>query len=262
MKLIDAHCHIHSSEYDFDPLELLANARRVGVNTVVCVGTSVGDSLDAIKFADQNDGVFALIGVHPHGESDVDNSDSLAYDEEVYSALRKMLEENSGKIVGLGDIGLDYHYKPFNRAAQMELFRRQLKLAAEFDLPVSFHVREAFADFWRIYDEFKVRGVLHSFTGTPEEMKEALKRGLYIGVNGIVTFNKEPKLAQVFATVPLDRIVLETDAPYLAPAPYRGQQNQPAYIKEIAEFMADLRGVPMADFAKITTENTRKLFSL
>jgi TatD DNase family protein len=168
------------------------------------------------------------------------------------------------QVVGVGEIGLDYHYDGTDKKAQQEALEYQLNLAVEHNLPVSFHVREAFADFWPIFDavhqQKPVRGVLHCFTGTRQDLADGLKRGLYISLNGIVTFNKDPELNEVFKTVPLDRVLLETDAPYLAPVPYRGQVNQPAYVREVAQAFAELRGVSVAEIEKITTQNVKDLF--
>jgi TatD DNase family protein len=164
---------------------------------------------------------------------------------------------------GLGDIGLDYHYKPYDRARQIKLLEQQLNLAVKYDLPVSFHVREAFDDFWAIFDSFpKLRGTLHSYTDNLENMEKGLSRGLYISLNGILTFNREAELNKVFVQLPLDRALLETDAPYLAPSLYRGKTNQPAYTRAIAETLAQKRCITVKEIAKITTKNAKNLFNL
>jgi TatD DNase family protein len=157
---------------------------------------------------------------------------------------------------------LDYHYEEaaYDREVQKRLLREFLELAVKMDMPVSFHVREAFADFWPILDEFegKVRGVLHSFTGTREEMEEGLRRGFYIGVNGIVTFAESVR--EVVRECPLERVILETDAPWLAPVPYRGEQNQPGNLRAVGEFLAKLYGVSLEEVERVTTENVMKIF--
>jgi hydrolase, TatD family len=252
MKLIDSHCHIHDQQYDFDINETLSNAKKAGIGQIVTVGTDVEDSRAAVDFAEKHDNVYALIGIHPG----ITKPNDVA-------KLEEIIKSNPKKLVGFGDIGLDYHYKPFNKALQIKLLRQQLKLAKRYDLPASFHVREAFDDFWAIIDELQgIRGTLHSYTDNLANMEQALSRGLYISINGIVSFNKEPELEQVFCSVPIEKILLETDAPYLAPKPHRGKINQPAYVADIAKILAEKRNISVDEIAKITTDNAQKLFLL
>lgn len=250
--MIDSHCHIHNVkeyEWPWTPEEMLEAAQKAGVTSVICAGTSASDSKAAVDFAVKHEGVYALAGAHP--------------EEKIVSGEVEAIEEilKNGGVVGVGEIGLDYHYGS-DKEAQKKLLSEMLALAVKYDLPVSFHVREAFSDFWPIYDEFKVRGVLHCFTGTMQDLKDALKRGLYIGITAIAMFSKDEKLAEVFRSVPLDRVLIETDAPFLAPPPYRGKINQPAYVLEVAKFLARRYNVSLPKIQEVTAHNTKKLFNL
>ncbi len=258
--LIDTHCHIHSDDFPLDSDETMAAAHAAGVDKFLCVGTSLDDSIAAVNFANAHNEAFAIIGIHPHGESNDDDSSHLVKDDSSYSWLRDLLRQNQ-KIVGIGEIGLDYHYTPFDRNAQIELFERQLQIARDFNLPVSFHVREAFHDFWPIIDNFHgIKGVLHSFTDNVANMEKGLSRGFYVGVNGIATFNREPNLLAAHKSLPPNRMLLETDAPFLSPVPFRGKPNQPSFIPKIVVFLADLRGESYDNIAAQTTGNAEKLF--
>lgn len=251
--LIDSHSHIHDvSDFDLATNEIINNSLKAGVNIIITVGTDVKNSIEAVEFAEKHNEVFALVGIHPGIEM-----------EQKVDELEELIRSNSKKLVGFGDTGLDYHYKPYDREKQIKIFEAQLELAVKYDLPVSFHVREAFDDLWPVFDGFKgLRGTLHSYTDNIENMEKALSRGLYISLNGILTFNKESELNKVFTQVPLDRVIFETDAPYLAPKPHRGKENQPTYIHEIAEFFSKKRDIPLAEISKITTENVRKIFNI
>jgi len=167
------------------------------------------------------------------------------------------------KLIGLGDIGLDYHYQSVDRERQKELLKKQLELAVKYDLPVQFHVRDAFDDFWPIFDEFKgLQGALHCYTDTLANLQKALSRGLYISVNGISTFNKNSELEKVFNQIPLNKLLLETDAPYLTPSPIRDKLNVPAYVVEVAKKWADRCGCELTEVSNATTGNATTLFSL
>jgi TatD DNase family protein len=245
---VDTHCHIHEPEYSLPVEEVLLKAQQAGVNRMVVVGTSLESSQQAIEFAEQHEGVVASIGVHPH-----DTKDGYAI---------AGLADSSKKIAAVGEIGLDYYYGHSPKAVQREALRAQLAVAVKHGLPVIFHVRDAFDDFWPIFDEFSgVRGVLHSFTDTQKHMQKALERGLYIGVNGISTFTKDTAQQAMFDAIPLDRLLLETDAPFLTPNPYRGTINEPALVPVIAQYHANRRGVAVQEIADATTANARALFA-
>lgn len=247
--LVDTHCHIHEP-YELPIGEVLERARKDGVVQMICVGTSEKSSEQAIEFAEEHEGIYSSIGVHPHDTKDG------------YDQIAK-LAGTSDKLVAVGEIGLDYFYTHSPREMQIEALKAQLEVALAHDLPVIFHVREAFDDFWPIFDSYKgIRGVLHSYTDSKENLEIALQKGLYIGVNGISTFTKDEAQKQTFDAIPLDRILFETDAPFLTPTPYRGTINQPAYVSVIAEYHAQRRGISLEEIAEASTRNARALFTL
>jgi len=249
MQLTDTHCHIHESSYPLASRDVLARAHEAGVTRMICVGTNEKSSEEAAAFAQNHEGVYFSIGVHPH-----DTKDGW----EKLEALTK-----APKLVAVGEIGLDYFYTHSPREVQLAALEAQLDLALQHDLPVIFHVREAFADFWPVLDNFKgIKGELHSFTDTLEHLEQALKRGLFIGVNGISTFTKSEAQRAMFASIPLERLLLETDAPFLTPAPFRGKVNEPAFVRQIAEFHAQVRGISLDQIAHVSTANAQTLFKL
>ena len=249
--LIDTHCHIHESDYPLDVAEVIERSHQADVLQMICIGTNVSDSNIAVEFTSNHDGVFASVGVHPH--------DAKGGCE----GIQKIVDAGNESIVAIGEIGLDYHYDNTPHDIQIAVLKTQIELALKHNLPIIFHVREAFDDFWPIFDSYQgIRGVLHSFTDTPENLQEAMKRGLYIGVNGYSTFTKDNSQKAMFATLPLDRILLETDAPYLTPTPFRGKVNEPAFIKNIAEHQSMIKQISLDEVAVATTENARSLFNL
>jgi len=249
VRLIDTHCHIHDTEFYHENREVVyAQSRDAGV-TMYCVGTDERSSREAVAFAETHEGCFAIVGVHPHESH------------RGWAEIGKILTERHEKVIGIGEIGLDYFYAHSPRGAQLEALRAQLELARQYDLPVSFHVREAFDDFWPILDDFpEVRGVLHSFTDSSENMQRGLARGLYIGVNGISTFTKDEAQQRMYRELPLGSMVLETDAPFLTPKPFRGKTNIPAYVGRVAEHQAEIKHVSVDTVVRTTTANARMLF--
>jgi TatD DNase family protein len=249
--LVDTHCHIHESTYPLGVADVLAKARSAGVSKLICVGTSETSSREAVEFAKQHENVYASIGVHPHDTKDGYNLSSLVN------------EREEGKIVAVGEIGLDYFYTHSPRDVQIMALEAQIELALKNNLPIIFHVREAFSDFWPIFDNFKgIRGELHSFTDTAIQLEEGLKRGLLIGVNGISTFTKDESQKKMFAQVPLNKLLFETDAPFLTPVPFRGKVNEPAFVRNVAEHHAQIRGISLEEIAAATTANADALFAL
>lgn len=246
---VDTHCHIHESSYPLDTNDVLAHADSKGVSTYVCVGTSIQSSKEAIAFSCDHKNCYASVGVHPHDTKDGYSIDQLVRD---------------NTVVAIGEIGLDYFYQHSDKQTQKEALIAQLDVAVEHNLPVIFHVREAFDDFWPIFDSYggAISGVLHSYTDSIENLQQALQRGLYIGVNGISTFTKDLDQQDMFDRIPLDRLLLETDAPFLTPVPFRGKVNEPAFITTIAQYHADRRGISLKDIAKQTTENARALLRI
>ena len=252
MPIIDTHCHIHDSEFFLENREEAYQLSREADVAMICVGTNVQSSREAVAFCRTHEASYPVVGIHPH-----DAKDNRAED------IRAVVEANRDVIVGIGEIGLDYFYDHSPRDVQIERLREQLQIASDYNLPVSFHVREAFGDFWPILDEFSsITGVMHSFTDTKENADEALKRGLFIGVNGISTFTKDESQQQLFAALPLEKIVLETDAPFLTPKPFRGKMNLPAYVGRVAEHQAMLKNVSPTDVARTTTANAKSIFGI
>jgi TatD DNase family protein len=271
MDLVDTHCHIHEAVDSFDgegetrirwkregdltPDAMIRSAADVGVTRLLCVGTTPVDSELAVEFVHEKPKCWASIGIHPH-------------EAQVYVDKTKVLDQfaalaNNPKVVAVGECGLDYYYTHSPKADQQKILRFQIELALEKNLPMIFHIRDAFEEFWPIFDGYKgVRGVVHSFTATEKELEEALSRNLYVGLNGIMTFTKNPEQLAAAKAVPLESIVVETDAPFLTPVPFRGKICEPKYARVTAEFLANLRGENFELFAKNTTENACRLFGL
>lgn len=248
--LIDTHCHVHEPDYPLSPDEVFAHADAAGVEALICVGTSEVSSRQALAFAAEYPHTYAAIGVHPHET------------QQGYQAIGTLLADGAHP-VAIGEIGLDYFYTHSPRAVQIAALEAQLGWALQYDLPVIFHVREAFSDFWSIVDGApRLRAVLHSFTDSRQQAEKALERGWYIGVNGISTFTKDLTQQELFRTLPLERVVLETDAPFLTPAPFRGTVNEPAKVRVVAEHQATSRGVSLDEVARVTTANARALFAI
>ncbi len=221
---------------------------------MLVIGTTLEDSKLAVEFAEAYPNVWASIGVHPH-EAERHNA------HEVEREFLKLAKNN--KVVAVGECGLDYFYEHSPKSEQIAMLRAQLSVAKQTNLPLSFHVRDAYDDFWPILDEFAgLRGVLHSFTDTEVNLQIALERGLYLGVNGIATFSKDPNQQAMYKAIPLESLLLETDAPYLTPRPFRGKVCEPKHVMLTAEFIAEEKGLQNEQIARITTANARKLFNL
>ena len=255
MELIDTHCHIHSKDYPLDTKDVIQDAAKDKIVKMIAVGLDVEDSKLAIKLAKNNKVIWASIGIHPH-EAKHFSSNKTELNEFSSLALQK-------KVIAVGECGLDYYYDRSDKFSQKELLEFQLQVASDNNLPLIFHVREAFDDFWQILDNFKnIKGVIHSFTADNEALEQTLKRNLLIGLNGIVTFTKNSNQIEVIKKAPIESIILETDAPYLTPVPFRGTICQPKHVLYTAEFLAELRNETLDNFAKSTTGNAIKLFNL
>ena len=251
--LADTHCHIHDTElYERTAgVEAYKRGLEAGVSRILCIGTSIESSRQAVEFAHNRPGCYAVVGVHPH--------DSKAG----YAEIENILQARHETVVGVGEIGLDYYYNNSPRKEQIDALEQQLQWAKDYKLPVSFHVRDAFTDFWPILANFPgTNGVLHSFTDTQDSLTRALEKGLYIGLNGISTFTKDPEQQRVFDAVPLEKLLLETDAPFLTPVPHRGTVNEPAFVRSVADYHAKRRGIDYEQFARTTSTNASTLFSL
>jgi TatD DNase family protein len=256
---VDSHAHIDGEEFDADRGEVVARAREAGVRAILNVGTGDphgGNFERAVAVAEKFEGVYAAVGVHPH--------DAKLYDE---AAERLLLEfVRSKRVVAVGEIGLDYHYDNSPRKVQREVFARQLRLARAEGLPVIIHSREADEETLEIlraeYSGAARGGVMHCFGGGPALAQGALDLGFYISFAGNVTFKKAEALREVARTVPLERLLVETDCPYLAPVPHRGRRNEPAYVAATARFLAELRGVGHEELGRATSENFSRLFGV
>ncbi len=255
MELTDTHCHIHFPDYELDPAEVILSAQKEGVTRLLCVGCTLEDSRQAIKFAAKNPGIWATIGLHPHEAVD------YVRDSEALQSFRQLA--TADKVVAIGETGLDYHYEHSTKEDQQKLFRFQLDLAVEHDLPLIFHVREAFDDFFAITAQYKgIRGVVHSFTANTRVMDKIIRSGFYIGLNGIVTFAKDKELLESAKALPLERMLLETDAPFLTPAPFRGRICEPKHVGVTAEFLSRVRDESLERISACSTQNAMELFKL
>lgn len=261
MQLVDTHCHIHDSEFDFkkSPQNIIKDAAEVGVDRLICVGTDEKSSEQAILFSQKQEFCYPTVALHPH---EVAERDEQAI-QQAFAKIRKLAKYPS--VVAIGECGLDYYYHSSEavRIRQQDLLRQHVELALVHNLPLIFHIRDAFEDFFKILDDYKdVRGVVHSFSAGKAEAKEIVKRGLYAGLNGIMTFTKDPNQLAAAKSLPIENIVLETDAPFLTPTPYRGTINEPKHVILITQFLSELRGESQALLAKQTTKNAKTLFNI
>ncbi|MEW6221212.1 MAG: TatD family hydrolase [Thermodesulfobacteriota bacterium] len=255
VQLVDTHCHLDMAAFAEDLLAVLDRSRAAGVTRLVTIGIDLASSRQAVALAGRFPGVFATVGIHPHHVSGLTGAD---YDE--LAALAA-----SPGVVGLGEIGLDAVKAYAPMATQKEHLERQLRLARDLGLPVVLHDREAHADLLAILDRvgpLPARGVMHCFSGDLELARTAVAAGFLVSIPGVVTFPKAEALAQVAASLPLSALLLETDAPYLAPQPRRGRRNEPALVVSTAFRVAELRGRPVAEIAQATTANAEELFRL
>lgn len=269
MELVDTHCHIQSAGQTkgeritrelwaeakgLTADKVVADATAAGVTRLICVGCDLDDSLLAVDFVQKRAACWASVGIHPH-------------EARHYQGGRKLPEfaalATRPKVVAIGECGLDYYYEHSSKADQLKILEFQIELALAADLPMIFHVREAFDDFWPVFDGYSgIRGVLHSYTDSAANLAKAMKRGLYVGVNGIATFTKDRAQLDVYRSIPSEKLLLETDAPFLAPRPHRGRTNEPKHVAEVANFLARLRGQRPEELAAATTNNARKLFGI
>ena len=252
--LFDTHAHMDDHAFDEDRLQLLAALPEQGVGLVMNPGCSLESSRKTDKLSREYDYIYAAVGSHPDVADEVN--------EVVLEEYRELCKQNP-KIKAIGEIGLDYHYEDIPREIQQKAFRLQMQLAKELDLPVIVHERDAHEDGMKVVDEFpEVKGVFHCYSGSAEMARELIKRGWYIGFTGVLTFKNARKAVEVAAAIPLDRIVLETDCPYMAPEPFRGKRNHPGYLYRMAERLAELRGVSVEEIHRITTENGKRLYRI
>ena len=257
---VDSHAHIDGPEYDADRDELIERARAAGVNTILNVGTGdphSGSLERAIAVAEKYNGVYAAVGVHPH--------DAKLYDDDASARIRQLIRNNPC-VIALGEIGLDYHYDHSPRFVQREVFIKQLNIARDVDVPVIIHSRSADDETVEIlkaeWGHYGCRGIMHCFGGTPSMAERVLELGFFISFAGNITFKKAENLREAARHVPLDRLLIETDCPYLTPVPFRGRRNEPAHVIEVARCLAGLHGVNIEEIGRITTQNFLRLFGL
>jgi len=257
---IDSHCHIDGPEYDADREEVIARAREAGVTTMLNVGTGDPHSgaIDrAVDLAEKHEGIYAAVGVHPH--------DAKLFDNAAEQRLLDLVRQST-RVIAWGEIGLDYHYEHSPRDVQREVFRRQLRLAREQNLPVVIHSREADDDTITILREvltgYQRGGVLHCFGGSLGMAQDAIELGFFISFAGNLTFKKAEDLREVAQQLPLDRLLIETDCPYLTPVPFRGRRNEPAHVIETARCLAGIHGKEVEEIGRVTSENFVRLFGV
>ena len=256
---IDSHSHIEGAEFDADREAVIQRALEAGVEIIVCVGdgeVAADSHAAAFKVADEHSFIYTTVGVHPH--------EARLLDDKLCAQLVELAQHP--KVIAWGEIGLDYHYDNSPRDVQREAFRRQLRMARERRLPAVIHTREAEADTLATLDqEWKdsgLRGIIHCFTGTRRFAEAAIELGFLISFSGVVTFKNANDLRETAQHLPLDKLLVETDSPFLAPVPYRGRRNEPAYVVETARAIAELRGIDVEDFARVTSGNFARLFRL
>lgn len=254
--MFDSHCHLNDERFENDLHEVLARAQEQGVRLIIIPGYDLPSSQKAVCLANQYTSqdlcLLATVGVSPH--------ESASWDSTTAGKLQELL--CSERVVAVGEIGLDYYYEDLERSCQQKVFRAQLELAIEHKLPAVFHLREAADDFFVILDQtgYQTPGILHCFTGDETTMREGIRRGLYVSFSGIVTFKNASDLRAVASQVRADRLLIETDSPYLAPVPYRGKRCEPAYVVQVAEEISRLRGESVQQLDKQLESNLARLF--
>jgi TatD DNase family protein len=253
--MIDSHCHLDNPQFDPDREAVIERALAAGVERMVVIGTGEGppDLEAGIRLADRHEPIYATVGIHPH--------DASKATPETYKRLTELLKHP--KVVALGEVGLDYHYDHSPREIQRAVFLEQMMIAGEAGKPIVIHTREAWEDtlalletYWRPYG---VGGIMHCFSGNPDQAALCVDLGFHLSFGGIVTFPKAGDVQEAARRTPPDRLLVETDAPYLAPVPYRGKRNEPAFVAETARKLAELRGVTVEEIARITSENFQEL---
>jgi len=252
--LIDSHAHLEMREFDNDRDKVVSRAKEAGVDAIVTVGTNLRDCQSVVNLAARYESVYAALGIHPHEVKGID--------EKTYDALRRLVRQP--KVVAYGEIGLDFFRNHSPRDVQIRCFGEQLEMAEEFNLPVIIHDREAHAETLNMLTGWKGKrgGIVHCFSGDVAMAKKCLDMGFYISIPGPVTFPKAEKMIEVVRRVPLNRLLVETDAPYLAPQPYRGKRNEPSYVVHAAQKIADIKGLALADVGAATSQNARTIFGI
>ena len=252
--LFDTHAHLNDPAFDPDREELMASFASAGVGLVMNAGCSLESSRDIVQMAEKYPWLYASVGSHPDSADEVN--------EAVLEEYRKLCKQ-SNKVKAIGEIGLDYYYEDIPREIQQRAFRLQMELAKELDMPVIVHERDAHNDGLAIVKEFPtVKGVFHCYSGSAEMARQLVNLGWYIGFTGVLTFKNARKAVETAASIPLDRIVLETDCPFMAPEPFRGKRNHPGYLYRMAEKLAEIRGISVEEVHAATMENGKRLYRI
>lgn len=250
--IFDSHAHYDDEQFDIDRNELLVSFKEKGISGVVCCGTDIKTSEFAVQLSHKYDFMYSAVGFHPLENGEYNDGD--------LEKIRELAKDE--KCVAIGEIGLDYHYEKDSRENQLVLVEKQIELANELDLPIIFHDRESHEDTLNILKKYKPKGVVHCFSGSVEMAKEIVKLGMYIGLGGAVTFKNAVKPCEVAKFVPNDKLLIETDAPYMTPVPFRGKRCDSLYIPYTAKKIAELRGVSAQEILDLTDKNARKLFCM
>lgn len=251
--IFDTHAHYADHAFDDDRGQILAELPQKGVKYVMLASSSLEDTAENSVLAEKYDYIYAAAGVHP------ENADSNPAD---YLEKVRRTAVDSPKVRAIGEIGLDYHYEGYNREKQIVLFEEQLELAKELGLPVIIHSRDAWEDTFQILKKHRPEGILHCFSGSAETAREIIKLGMYIGFTGVLTFKNAKKALKALAEVPMDRLLLETDCPYMAPVPFRGNRCDSSMIAYTAEKAAEIKGIGVQELINITCENGKRIYSI
>ena len=253
--LFDSHAHLNVKQFAEDEAEVIQRAKEHGVSRIAVVGFNHETIAKALELSKSYEGIYPIVGWHP--------TEAGSYSDEVEEKLIHLLQTE--KIVAMGEMGLDYHWMEDPKPVQIEAFRRQIRVAKELDIPITVHNRDSTEDVYQVLKEEHVGdvgGIMHSFNLTPEWQERFLDLGMHISYSGVLTFSNAPEVKESAKVVPLDKVLIETDAPYLSPMPYRGKRNEPSYVRFVAEELAQLRDMSFEKITKITTKNANQLFKL
>lgn len=252
---IDSHAHLDDDRFNEDRDSIIEAIRKNDIDIVVNIGADLSSSIRSIKLSEEYDFIYAVVGVHPH--------DAKTMDDNTINLIKTFAAKE--KVVAIGEIGLDYYYDNSPRDIQKKRFIEQIELAKDLDMPIVVHTRDAAGDTMEIIknaQDGRLRGVMHCYSGSVEQAFEYIDLGFYISLGGPVTFKNSRVSKEVAKAIPLDKMMIETDSPYLTPEPYRGKRNNPMYVKYVAEKIAELREVSIEEIGRVTSENTKRLFNI